>query len=101
MVLADSVQYSAKDVCCNTVARLSVWQGLHNRDLIHLLAPVHKVRVVHQSGSVALAAKSCHSNVVHSSVHIVHHFGERIHFVVVYILFHVSEVGAANTDIII
>jgi hypothetical protein len=67
---------------------------------VSLLARVYEIRIFHHLGSVAHAAKSSHSYVVFSGVHIVHHLGVKIR-VVDYILLYVSEVGAASTDIII
>jgi hypothetical protein len=52
--------------------------------ILHLLASVQNIRVVHNFGSFADAAKSSYSNVVFPSMHIVHHLGKRICFLVVY-----------------
>jgi len=74
--------------------------GASQQSSFGLLARVHEIRIVHLLGSIAHAAKSCHSNVEFCFVHIFHHSFEIIR-VVVYTLVHVREVRAENTDIIV
>jgi hypothetical protein len=74
--------------------------GPSQQSSVGLLARVYEIRIVHYQGSLDHVPKSCDGNVVFSFAHIVHHFVEVIRFVS-FILLHVREVRAANTDIII